>query len=212
MVYKSNRDIILQLLCILAYIQLKQCFKHHRRANIYISSALGQEKAGIFSIYSDDDEFNGNVGESITDGIFLYDVSSGWGNGKHPTTKLCLNFINSNVKKGCSFLDYGTGSGILSILAAKLGASRVLAVDVDYECIRAAKENFKHNNVEDIIDIVHTREIYVGDDRFMKSDITVANILPVFINIYILPVFINIYIFSRRPGYFMSRKLNRSIR
>ena len=64
-------------------------------------------------------------------------------------------------------------------MAAKLGASRVLAVDVDYECIRAAEQNIITNGVQDKVQVVHTREIYVGDTRFPASDVTVANILPV---------------------------------
>ena len=90
---------------------------------------LKQEKEviGRFTILSEEEYVEESTFDGIKDCIFLSDTSSGWGNGKHPTTKLCLDFINENFKEGSSFLDYGTGSGILSILAAKMGASNVLA-------------------------------------------------------------------------------------
>lgn len=133
---------------------------------------------GFKIISSDDDHTIHTQTSNDETEIILSDTSSGWGNGKHPTTQLCLKFIRDNVKEDVSFLDYGTGSGILSIMASKLGASRVLAVDVDYECIRAAEHNMIINGVQDKVQVVHTREIYVGDTRFQPSDVTVANILP----------------------------------
>lgn len=111
--------------------------------------------------------------------IMLCDVKSGWGNGEHPTTQLCLRFVQDHVKCGDSFLDYGTGSGILSILAAKMGAKKCVAVDIDDESLRAAETNSALNGCAGIIDVVHTRFVYVGEDRFPVCDVTVANILPV---------------------------------
>lgn len=111
--------------------------------------------------------------------IRLMDVGSGWGNGAHPTTKLCLNFILKAVTKGDKVLDYGTGSGILSIAAAKLGASHCVAVDIDEDTLIAAEINGRVNGVSDVLDVVHTRSVYVGEDRFPVSEVTVANILPV---------------------------------
>jgi Ribosomal protein L11 methyltransferase (PrmA) len=111
--------------------------------------------------------------------IRLMDVGSGWGNGAHPTTKLCLNFVLKSITKGDKVLDYGTGSGILSIAAAKLGASHCVAVDIDEDTLIAAEINGRVNGVSDVIDVVHTRSVYVGEDRFPVSDVTVANILPV---------------------------------
>jgi ribosomal protein L11 methyltransferase len=137
-------------------------------------------KVGNFQIVSIDSEVSesseGN--ENKNNFIFLTDLKSGWGNGAHPTTKLCLDFVSSSVKRGMTVLDYGTGSGILSILAAKLGALKCIAVDVDEDCIRAATNNARLNNVDKIIDIVHTKAVYIGDDSFPEADITVANILP----------------------------------
>ena len=111
--------------------------------------------------------------------IQLGEITSGWGNGAHPTTRLCLEFIAENVQKGDKVLDYGTGSGVLSILAAKRGATRCVAVDIDEETLRAAEQNAILNGVQDILDVVHTKYVYVGEDRFPICDVTVANILPV---------------------------------
>jgi ribosomal protein L11 methylase PrmA len=97
------------------------------RYNNILSLKQEKEVIGRFTILSEEEYVEESNFDGIKDCIFLSDTSSGWGNGKHPTTKLCLDFINENFKEGSSFLDYGTGSGILSILAAKMGASDVLA-------------------------------------------------------------------------------------
>ena len=112
------------------------------------------------------------------DTIFLTDTKSGWGCGRHPTTKLCLEYIYNNVQPGDVVMDYGCGSGILSILALKLGASKVVAVDIDEDTIQAARNNFEINSCAEFVDLCHTSEVWTGNDRFPKSDITVANILP----------------------------------
>ncbi len=110
--------------------------------------------------------------------IRLTNVGAGWGNGAHPTTRLCFNFLAQTVTNGQTVLDYGTGSGILAILAAKLGAKHVVAVDIDDDTLEAAAKNARLNGVDGALDIAHTRYVYVGEDRFPVSDVTVANILP----------------------------------
>jgi ribosomal protein L11 methyltransferase len=139
--------------------------------------------AGIFDVIAEECEVSANSLENVLptekNVIRLIDVGSGWGNGAHPTTKLCMDFIMRAIQKGDKLLDYGTGSGILSIAAAKLGASHCIAVDIDEDTLIAAEMNGKINGVSDILDVVHTRSVYVGEDRFPISDVTVANILPV---------------------------------
>ena len=86
------------------------------------------------------------------------DPGMAFGTGKHETTKACLQYIDeifeANVRSSTStshfnsFLDMGTGSGILSIAAAKLGCGQVTAFDVDEEAVEAAKENAAKNHVE----------------------------------------------------------------
>ena len=71
-----------------------------------------------------------------------------FGDGKHPTTHLCLLAIEKHIKPGDSFFDIGTGTGILSIAAAKLGACPILAIDIDHNAVRTAKENITINQLE----------------------------------------------------------------
>lgn len=152
---------------------------------ILLSNKACRSMIGPFDIIAE--ECEGDISQmnfddvvpTSKDVIRLMDVGSGWGNGAHPTTKLCLKFILQTVKKGDKILDYGTGSGILSIAAAKLGADHCVAVDIDEDTLIAAAINGRINGVSDILDVVHTRSVYVGEERFPISDVTVANILPV---------------------------------
>eukprot|EP01035_Chromulina_nebulosa_P018620 gene18620-24352_t len=75
-------------------------------------------------------------------------------------------------------LDYGTGSGILSIFATKLGASKCIGVEVDESSLQTALTNSQLNNVDKYIDIRHTSTMYLGDDSIDICDMTIANILP----------------------------------
>jgi ribosomal protein L11 methyltransferase len=96
-----------------------------------------------------------------------------FGTGTHATTKLCIQALEARLRKrGLSVLDVGTGSGILSIAAAKLGAGEVWGLDIDGVAVRAARENVEQNSVSDIIKI---RKTSIGHIR-RKFDIVVANI------------------------------------
>jgi len=110
--------------------------------------------------------------------IRLVDIRSGWGNGAHPTTQLCLDFVLSKVRRDDVFLDYGCGSGILSILAAKLGASRCMSVDIDEDSLTATRTNAAMNGVAEVLQVVHTKEVYIGEGEQRLADVAVANILP----------------------------------
>jgi hypothetical protein len=150
---------------------------------VLLSNKACETTIGLFQIIAEEcDDISSinleNVLNLEKDIIRLMDVGSGWGNGAHPTTKLCMNFIQKIIRKGDKLLDYGTGSGILSIAAAKLGASHCIAVDIDEDTLVAAEMNGRVNGVSDILDVVHTRSVYVGEERFPISDVTVANILP----------------------------------
>ncbi len=87
-------------------------------------------------------------------GEVTIDIEPGmaFGTGEHPTTALCLRALERAVRGGESVLDLGTGSGILAIAAAKLGAAHVLALDVDPQAVRAARENARRNGVEAVVD------------------------------------------------------------
>jgi ribosomal protein L11 methyltransferase len=73
------------------------------------------------------------------------DPGLAFGTGSHPTTKLCLEWLEANVGPGVSVLDYGCGSGILGIAALKLGAGEVLGVDIDPAALTAAADNAARN-------------------------------------------------------------------
>lgn len=76
------------------------------------------------------------------------DPGLAFGTGSHPTTRLCLRWLDSNIKGGESVLDYGCGSGILAIAALKLGAARAVGVDVDSQAVIASRDNAIANQVE----------------------------------------------------------------
>ena len=78
-----------------------------------------------------------------------------FGTGTHPTTVMCLQALEKYVKPGDTVVDVGTGSGVLSIGAALLGASRVHALDLDEVAVVAAKENIELNNVDEIVEVTH---------------------------------------------------------
>jgi len=78
-----------------------------------------------------------------------------FGTGLHPTTRLCLQFLETRVVPGCTVLDVGTGSGVLAISAAKLGAASILALDADPVAVRVARENAEMNEVAGLIEVRH---------------------------------------------------------
>ena len=75
------------------------------------------------------------------------DPGLAFGTGEHPTTRLCLRWLAANLRRGASVLDYGCGSGILAIAAAKLGAGAVSGVDVDPAAIASSRANAEANAV-----------------------------------------------------------------
>lgn len=77
----------------------------------------------------------------------VLDPGMAFGTGSHPTTRLCLEWLDRTVTAGVSLLDYGCGSGILAIAAARLGAVRVAGVDIDPQAVIAARNNAEANAV-----------------------------------------------------------------
>jgi ribosomal protein L11 methyltransferase len=70
-----------------------------------------------------------------------------FGTGSHPTTRLCLQWLDAHIKGGETVLDYGCGSGILAIAALKLGAGSALGVDIDEQAVRSSRDNAAQNDV-----------------------------------------------------------------
>ncbi|HJV05821.1 MAG TPA: 50S ribosomal protein L11 methyltransferase [Chromobacteriaceae bacterium] len=75
------------------------------------------------------------------------DPGLAFGTGSHPTTRLCLQWLDANIRGGESVLDYGCGSGILAIAALKLGAASAVGVDIDAQAVRSSLDNASQNNV-----------------------------------------------------------------
>jgi ribosomal protein L11 methyltransferase len=98
------------------------------------------------------------------------DPGMAFGTGSHPTTRLCLQWLCEVVRPGATVLDYGCGSGILGIAAARLGAGEVLGVDIDDKALEAAHDNARRNTVT--LKLQHSRKPL--EARF---DVVVANIL-----------------------------------
>jgi ribosomal protein L11 methyltransferase len=87
------------------------------------------------------------------DVVIELDPGMAFGTGHHPTTTMCLSALEELVKPGSSVLDLGCGSGILSIAAAKLGASEVLALDIDATAAETAAANVRQNGVEAVVSV-----------------------------------------------------------
>ncbi len=109
-----------------------------------------------------------------TDAIVInMDPGLAFGTGTHQTTSLCLEFLAENSPNSLDVIDFGCGTGILAIAAAKLGAKRVFAIDNDPQAVTASKENAKKNNCADVIKAFHSAEMI----EYEKCDLLMANIL-----------------------------------
>jgi ribosomal protein L11 methyltransferase len=100
----------------------------------------------------------------------VLDPGAAFGTGSHPTTRLCLAWLERHVKPGDTVLDYGCGSGILAIAAVKLGARAAVAVDIDPLALQAARYNSQRNAVA--LEVVDAQHCVPG-----AALITIANIL-----------------------------------
>jgi len=112
----------------------------------------------------------------VPDALVLeLDPGLAFGTGSHPTTRLCMEWLEQHVEAGCSVLDYGCGSGILAILARKLGADSVDGVDIDPQAISAAQDNAKRNHCDEVRWFVPSD--YALARASTRYDIVAANIL-----------------------------------
>ncbi len=106
--------------------------------------------------------------------VLSLDPGMAFGTGGHPTTRLCLLTLEDLVTPGCTVADIGTGSGILAIAAALLGAASVTATDSDLLPRRVATENVAHNSCEDRVTVLHPDQFY---ETVGNADIVVMNIV-----------------------------------
>ena len=96
-----------------------------------------------------------------------------FGTGLHETTSLSADFLETYIQEGDKVLDVGCGTGILSILASKIGASEVLGIDIDDEAVAASIQNLEANDVNNAI--IKKADLTSGVD--FKADLVVANLL-----------------------------------
>lgn len=106
--------------------------------------------------------------------VVALDPGMAFGSGLHPSTQMCLVVLEEHLRGGERVVDVGTGSGILSIAAAKLGAASVLAVDNDPVAVAVAKENVDHNHVADRISV---RPGNLLDGVEGRADLILANLI-----------------------------------
>lgn len=100
------------------------------------------------------------------------DPGLAFGTGSHPTTALCLEWLAGLDLSGQTVIDYGCGSGVLALAAARLGATRVWATDIDPQALEASARNAQHNGLQKVIRVVTTDDL-----PGCETDILVANIL-----------------------------------
>jgi ribosomal protein L11 methyltransferase len=113
---------------------------------------------------------------AANDVIVVIDPSTGFGTGHHETTRLCIGLLQEIDLRGLRVVDVGTGSGVLAIAAAKLGASAVVAIDEDPEALRNALENIERNGVAGTIRLVQADVGASSADEDQQADVVLANL------------------------------------
>lgn len=105
--------------------------------------------------------------------VILIRPSMGFGTGHHETTRLCLRLLQRLDVRGRRVIDVGTGSGVLAIAAARLGASSVEGVDFDEDALQAARESVALNGLDDVVTL---RSADIRSDRLQPADLVLANL------------------------------------
>src|SRR6478735_2289674 len=106
--------------------------------------------------------------------VLELDPGLAFGTGSHPTTRLCMEWLEAHAPRGLSVLDYGCGSGILAMVAAKLHAAEVSGVDIDPQAIESARFNAERNQCDIAF---YLPEQFGEADHRSRYDVVVANIL-----------------------------------
>ncbi len=103
----------------------------------------------------------------------MLDPGLAFGTGTHPTTSLCLTWLDGLDLQGKTVIDFGCGSGILAIAALKLGAAHAIGIDIDPQAIQASRDNAERNGVADRLSLYLPHQ----QPENLQADVVVANIL-----------------------------------
>ncbi|MDU6435567.1 MAG: 50S ribosomal protein L11 methyltransferase, partial [Pantoea sp.] len=103
----------------------------------------------------------------------MLDPGLAFGTGTHPTTSLCLSWLDGLDLAGKTVIDFGCGSGILAIAALKLGAAQAIGIDIDPQAIQASRDNAERNGVADRLSLYLPHQ----QPENLQADVVVANIL-----------------------------------
>ena len=139
-------------------------------------AALGSVQVGRIVIAAPDD--SGSRAATETSPAILVTVarSMGFGTGHHASTRLCLDLLQRIPLDVASVLDVGTGSGVLAIVASRLGAARVVAIDNDADALTAARENVERNDVEPGVTLSRVDLAQAPDEWDGAFDLLLANL------------------------------------
>ena len=129
-----------------------------------------EKVGGLIVIKPAWEDYEANPDDIVID----LDPGAAFGTGTHPTTAMCIRELESAVKGGMRVFDVGTGSGVLAVTAAKLGAGEVIAMDYDRTAAHVAQENVERNHVEDRVTtgVSDLLQSFTG-----KADLIIANII-----------------------------------
>ena len=129
------------------------------------------ERIGKIVIKPSWEEYSPASGDTVIE----LDPGMAFGTGTHPTTRLCLKLLQEIITPQTKMLDVGTGSGILTLAGAKLGAKKVCAMDIDPVAVKVALDNIKRNRMEGLIDVYESNLLERPLDS--KFNLVVANII-----------------------------------
>lgn len=129
--------------------------------------------------------------------IVELDPGMAFGTGTHPTTVMCIKALEKVVEEGMHVIDVGTGSGILSIVCAKLGAGKVDAYDLDEVAVNSAKMNIELNKVSNIVTVKQNNLL---ENIIGQADVIVANLLAEIILRFIDDVYLKL----KKNGWFVT--------
>ena len=116
-----------------------------------------------------------DIKPELSTGAIVIEMDPGlaFGTGTHQTTSLCLEYLDENPPVNLDVIDFGCGTGILAIAAAKLKAKSVLAIDNDPQAVIASHENVITNRCDEVINTIHSMD----QDNSSRCDLLIANIL-----------------------------------